>query len=122
MQQEIAAYQYIHVHIAAKYVRPPIVPAPHTFQSSLERAANSKDRRSAGRAERPLVIPSMCKFTGVGRPWVGPRWILDNWLVDEQLLATPPHKVTPPGGYLPSKLTARFFPPPEKSSLAETDE
>ena len=36
MQQEIAAYQYIHVHIAAKYVRPPIVPAPHTFGRPVE--------------------------------------------------------------------------------------
>ena len=58
MQQEIAAYQYIHVHIAAKYVRPPIVPAPHTFRSSFERAANPKYGRSASGAERPFVISS----------------------------------------------------------------
>ena len=41
-QQQTAEYQYIHVHIAAMYIRAPIVPAPHTFSSSFERTAKSK--------------------------------------------------------------------------------
>ena len=54
-------------------------------------------------------------------PWGRAPLDNDNFYIDEQLLATPPHKVTPPGGYLRSKVAARFFSPPEESSLAETN-